>query len=368
VVAEELGAVSADDVLKLARELQASRDRMAAMEAAWAARLEAAESEIKYLKAQNVDLLSRVGAADEKAAAFNNSHHALQNKVTDLCTKHNAVLKVITRLDSDYAELQSVSAAVSHEVKVARHAGPAGQPAAPTVSPRSRAPGTGVVTAPPASTPVVASNAAKVVVASACPTVHTKQEALAHAVQAVCLVGALDARCVLSAQLVAGGRDLLLQGQAERPSFASVARGAASPERVAAQPAAEAAAAAAAVQPKQQWLVEVVLASSQTASMILRDAHKLAGVRGMERTFVRRSLTPQLLKQKRRLIAAYAAELQAARAAPNTRVRFKGDVIPCIQRRTAEGGWRTEEVFQELPTATASASTSGGAQAGATTT
>jgi hypothetical protein len=192
------------------------------------------------------------------------------------------------------------------------------------------------------------------------PAVTTKLEALEHAKHAVCLVGALSADCVVSAHLVAGGKDLLLAGQA-KPSFADVARGVSRPEQ--AQPAE-----AVGAQPKQQFLVEVVLASSQTASMILRDAHKLAGVKGMERTFVRRSLTPQLLKQKRRLIAAYAAELQAARAAPNTRVRFKGDVIPCIQRRTAEGGWRTEEVFQELPTATASASTSGGAQAGATTT
>ena len=114
-------------------------------------------------------------------------------------------------------------------------------------------------------------------------------------------MGALSADCVVSAHLVAGGKDLLLAGQAN-PIFADVARGVPRPEQ--AQPAE-----AAGAQPKQQFLVEVVLTNSHAASMVLRDAYKLAGVEGMEHTFVRRSLTQQLLKQKRRLIAAYAAKL-----------------------------------------------------------
>lgn len=365
VVAAESGARTLD----MAREISAMKRQMAAMEAAFAARLEAAENEIAQLRAQNADLLSMVGAADKKAAAADTKQDALTNKVADVVARHNAfshevkvVRDAIARLDSGYAELQSVSAAISHEVKVVRHAGPAGQPAAPATSFRARAPSTGVVAAPPANTPVVSSNAARVVVASACPEVHTKQDALAHATQAVCLVGALDARCVLSAQLVAGGRDLMLQGQAARPSYSSVARGTAGPEPVAAQSAAEVAATAAA-QPRQQWLVEVVLANTQMATMVLRDAHKLAGVRGMEHTFVRRSLTHQQLKLKHRLVAAYAAKLQEARTGTDTRVRFKDDMHPCIQRRNADGQWRTVQVFVELPAPAAPAGTGDGADA-----
>ena len=265
-------------------------------------------------------------------------------------------------LESTVTELQIASAAVSHEVRVARNAGPAGQLAVPAAPSRGGAPGRAVIAAraAPASAPVLASSAAKVVVASTCPAVTTKLEALEHAKHAVCLVGALNADCVVSAQLVAGGKDLLLAGQA-KPSFADVARGVSRPEQ--AQPAE-----AVGAQPKRLFLVEVVLANSHAASMVLRDAYKLAGVNGMEHTFVRRSLTPQLLKQKRRLIAAYAAELQAARVAPDTRVRFKDDVVPCIQRRNAEGQWRTVRVFKELPTDTAPASTGEGTEAGKTAT
>lgn len=199
----------------------------------------------------------------------------------------------------------------------------------------------------PASTPMPGGNAAKLVVASACATV-TKLDALEHARQAVCLVGALHPNLIVSAQLVAGGKDLLLQGQATRPTFAEVAQGVSSPRQ--AQPVS-----ADVAQPRGQFLVEVQLASSQAAGMVLRDAHKLAGVKGMERTFVRRALTPQLLKLKRRLIAAHADVLQEARLGADTRVRFKDDVYPCIQRRNADGQWRTESVLKDVPALATSA-------------
>ena len=47
------------------------------------------------------------------------------------------------------------------------------------------------------------------------------------------LLGALDASCVVSAKLVAGGKDLLLQGRTAHPSLAHVTRGANSPEPMA---------------------------------------------------------------------------------------------------------------------------------------
>jgi hypothetical protein len=59
---------------------------------------------------------------------------------------------------------------------------------------------------------VPASSTTKVLVASSCLEVISKEDALAHAVQVVCLVGAFRADCIRSAQQVAGGKDLLLQG------------------------------------------------------------------------------------------------------------------------------------------------------------
>ncbi len=59
-------------------------------------------------------------------------------------------------------------------------------------------------------------------VASSCHDVTTKQGALAHVVDAVCLVGALTRGHIKSIQLVGGGKDLQLQ---DKPAFPIVARG-----------------------------------------------------------------------------------------------------------------------------------------------
>lgn len=107
------------------------------------------------------------------------------------------------------------------------------------------------------------------------------------------------------------------------------------------------------------FFVEVELDSARTASMVLRDAYKLAAVRGMERTFVRRALSPQHIKLKRKLAAAHADALQAARTGDDTRVRYKDDLYPTVQRRGADGLWRTERVFRELPAATAATAPAG---------
>jgi hypothetical protein len=260
-------------------------------------------------------------------------------------------------LQAALAAQSEVCAALSAEVKALRNSGLRVAPAEPS---RAGAPGARAVavSAAPASTPVPASSTTKVLVASSCLEVISKEDALAHAVQAVCLVGAFRSDCIRSAQLVAGGKDLLLQGQSARPSYAAAVHGASSPG-----PARPGASEPVVGQPKGPFMVEVVLANSQAASMVLRDAYKLAGVAGMERTFVRRALTTQQLRLKRRLAAAHAGTLQAARTGADTRVRYRDDLYPYIQRRGADGFWRTEQVFRDLPEASAPSDSGNGVDA-----
>jgi hypothetical protein len=166
----------------------------------------AAEAKIEALEARLADAVQTIGGAMDKIARL---EHKLQGAEQAFSAQQARILQ----LESAVAEANTVTAAVSHEVRLARSAGPA-VPAAPS---RGGAPGRSVIAArtAPASAPVLASSAAKVVVASTCPAVTTKLEALEHAKHAVCLVGALSADCVVSAQLVAGGKDLLLAGQAK---------------------------------------------------------------------------------------------------------------------------------------------------------
>jgi hypothetical protein len=308
------------------------------LEKHWAIRLEAAEKEIAVLKAALVDASTAYGGAVARIAK-------LEGKMSGCEHAYTTVRERVTQVESSVAEVQAVSAAVSQEVRATRQVAPPAQPALKVAhASRSGVRDAGVPSASMAPTSVPVSSATKVLVASACPTVLTKQDAITHAVHAVCLVGAFATDSIQSAQLVAGGKDLLLQGQTARPTFAAAVQGASHPT-----PAQPGNGEVTAVRPKGHFMVEVVLASSQAASLVLRDAHKLAGVGGMERTFVRRALTLEQIKLKRRLAAAHGDALQAARAGGDTRVRYRDDLYPTVQRRGADGLWRTERVFRELP-------------------
>jgi hypothetical protein len=323
-----------DQLRHLVQELGRVNQKQKELEDAFAQRIEAMEEQVAQA----------VAAADKANAAA------------------AAAQAQISRQDAQLAEQAQLCAVLSAEVKLLRKGGTgASHPSERTAPPRASAPLAHVVpvaAAAPASLVVPASAHAKVVVASSCQGVSTKQGALAHAVDAVCLVGALTSEHIKSVQLVGGGKDLQLQ---DKPAFAAVARGAAVQARTVPGAASEAGSA----QRTQQgmFFVEVVLDSARSASMVLRDAHKLAAVRGMERTFVRRALSPQHIKLKHRLAAAHADALQAARAGADTRVRYKDDLYPSIQRRGADGLWRTEQVFRELPAATAPAGSSDGTDA-----
>jgi hypothetical protein len=92
-------------------------------------------------------------------------------------------------LEAALAAQSEVCAALSDEFKALRFAGLHVASALPS---RARAPGTRsmAASAAPASTLVPVCSATKVLVASSCPKIINKEDGLAHAVQAVCLVGA----------------------------------------------------------------------------------------------------------------------------------------------------------------------------------